>query len=261
MKIKPVFFILALLLFTELHAQDYARPQPDQYALPTEPGDKRFSMNISLGPAIPLGDYGSTNVKGSFWDFTSSDSTRLQGFARPGFNFTVSAAYLFPVNIGIMMMFGTSFNTFNINGLSSAIGRQAKTPSGSFSEYEYLIGPCFSLPISDKFNVNANILIGFVSAAYPEISYPYNDTITLTTDFQSGSGFGYNFGANLEYNFSKSLAASFNVNYMGADIKYTGFTWTLSTPGYYPFVQDHPTDVLTMQTGILKITVGVVLRL
>jgi opacity protein-like surface antigen len=261
MKIKIILSALIVLFFTELHAQDYARPEPEQYSLPSNPNDRRFNIGVSIGAAIPLGDYGSTNVKGSFWDFNSIDSTRLQGFAQPGLNLTITASYLFPENIGIMMMFGSSSSTFNTSGFSSAIGRPATTSTGSFSEYEYLIGPCFELPLSDKFRMNANILIGLVSASYPEVNYAYNDTVTLTTDFQGGTGFGYSFGANLEYNISKNAAISLNVNYIGSDIKYTGFTWTLSTPGYYPLVQDHPTDVLTMQTGILKITAGITFRL
>jgi hypothetical protein len=238
--------------------EDYARPQPEQYApVSGSTDDKRFNIGLSLGSAIPMNKFASTSVKNTFWDFTSADSTHLEGFARNGFNFTLTASYLFPGNFGIILMFGSCQNPFDINTFSAKVGLPSTSPSASYNEDEYLVGGFGSFPV-DKFRFTVNALVGLVSMGYPEISCAAHDT-TYTYDLQGGSGFGYDLGGSAEYDISSRIAVSVNINYLGSNVQYNGFSITGSTPtsiGYF----SSTSDVLSLPTGILKITIGAVLR-
>jgi hypothetical protein len=254
---KIIAFLFAVMNITVATAQDYARPEPEQYAPEGSTTDKKFSVGLSFGSAIPLGKFASTSVKGTFWDFHSVDSTHLEGFAKNGFNFTLTASYLFPGNVGIMVMYASNSNAFDINTFSASVGLPSSTNSELYSENEYLIGPFVVLP-EGNFRFTFNALVGLASVAYPEITCNAHDT-TYTYDFQGGSGFAYDLGAGAEYNFSKWFAASLNINYMNTTIQYNGYSITGTIPGYIAYYSS-PTDVLSMPTGILKITAGIVLR-
>lgn len=255
---KIILFLFAVMTIANAIAQDYARPEPEQYAPDASTGDKRFNIGLSFGSAIPLGKFASTSVKGTFWDFHSADSTHLEGFAKNGINLTLTASYLFPSDIGIMVMYASNANAFDINTFSASVGLPSSTNSELYSENEYLIGPFVVLP-QGNFRFTFNALVGLVTVAYPEITCTAHDT-SYTYDFQGGSGFAYDLGAGVEYNFSKRFAAALNINYMNANIQYNGFSITGTIPGYYPAYYSSPTDVLTMPTGILKITAGAILR-
>jgi len=254
---KIIAFLFAVLNIAAATAQDYARPEPEQYAPEASSADKRFSIGLSFGAAIPLSKFASTSVKGTFWDFHSVDSTHLEGFAKSGFNFTLTASYLFPGNVGIMVMYASNSNAFDINTFSASVGLPSSTNSELYSENEYLIGPFVVLP-EGNFRFTFSALVGLASVAYPEITCNAHDT-TYTYDFQGGSGFAYNLGAGAEYNFSKWFAALVNINYMNATIQYNGYSITGTIPGYIAYYSS-PTDVLSMPTGMLKITAGIVLR-
>jgi len=254
---KIIAFLFAAVNIAVASAQDYARPVTESYTEPNSTEDKRFSVSLSVGAAIPLSKFASTSIKGTFWDFHSVDSTHLEGFAKTGIDFTLTGSYLFPGNFGIMVMYASNSNAFDINSFSASVGLPSSTNSELYSENEYLIGPFMVLP-EGNFRFTFNALVGLASVAYPEITCNAHDT-TYTYDFQGGSGFAYNLGAGAEYNFSKWFAASVNINYMNASIQYNGFSITRNIPGYIAYYSS-PTDVLSMPTGILKITAGIVLR-
>jgi len=152
---KKILLLLVLLLSVGgLMSQEYVRPgeQPNAPVIHA----RRFSLGVSLGSAIPVRDFGSTNVRGAFWDGNSTDSTRLQGFAKAGFHFNVMASYLITDNIGIMCMFGSSYNAFDLNTFSSTIGFNTYSPAGTYNLQEYLIGPFFSYPYKRKSFKNAS---------------------------------------------------------------------------------------------------------
>lgn len=259
-----------LLLAITLKAQDYVRPAGSSSSptptgptsAPTSNENKKFIIDITMGPAIPLSDYARTNVKNCFWDFTSVDSTHLQGFAKTGFNFNITAAYLFSEYFGIKLTLSYSSNLFDVNTFSATIAHPAYTSTQTnYHAAEYMIGPYMSMPLSSKLRLNASASIGLVSLGYPEIIVAVNDTVTDTFDFQGGSGFGYCLDAGLEYKISPGIGLLFNIAYSATTISYNGFQETLNTAGYYPYIVDHSTDTPYMTTSILKPTIGIVFKL
>lgn len=259
---KPCLLILSVFTLSVIQAQDYARPTPENTPAPQ---DKKFTLSFAIGSAIPEGDFGSTTVKNSFWDFNSTDSTRLQGFAKPGIHFSFTATYLFSQNFGLMVYFGTSANAFDVNQLSHTIGLPAFSATTTYHTHEYLAGPYCTFPLSykSKFRFDAFLLYGFVNNDYPNVNIAINDTITDAIGFQGGRGFGFCAAAGLEYRLNNNTSFLLNVQYTGAKVSYHGFTETINiaspNPAYYyrPLTIDHPTDVAFMQTDILKIAIGI----
>ncbi len=258
-----ILFVLVSAFFT-VKAQDYVRPSGNYTApetgTPIE-GSKKFVLGISLGAAIPSGSFASTNVKNSFWDFNSTDSTHLQGFAKTGFHFNITATYQFTDDFGLTLLLGNSSNPFDINAFSSAIGYPAGSQSSNFTTAEYLLGPCFSLPISNKFKFRVSLLAGIVTNNYPTIDVALNDTTTYEVTFNGATNFAYSIGAGIIYNVTDNIAVQLNLNYTGTTITYTGWTGIYTINGgvysYYPYTSNHPNDVTSMTAGLLKPTFGV----
>jgi opacity protein-like surface antigen len=249
-----LFFILSSSFF--ILAQDYVRPETETHVSE----NKKYSIGVSFGPAIPFKDFASSNVKGSFWDFSSPDSTRLQGFAKTGFHFNITASCLFTDNIGMMLFVGGNSNSFDATSFSSAIGYPASVSSGNYYTAEYLIGPFVSFSVADKIRINACALFGFVTNSYPVINIALNDTTTLQVNFTSALNFGYRLGAGVEYSVNKNISVVFQVAYLQSNITYPSWSETYTIPGYYPLNQTHSTDVTTMTTGILSPTIGLKLK-
>jgi hypothetical protein len=128
--------------------------------------------------------------------------------------------------------------------------------------YEYLTGPCTLVYLAPKFKLQASALLGIVTMSYPELTLAWNDTVSLTFDFLGGGiGFGYSIGAGIEYSISDNVSLLLNVSYTGTTISYNSSAITWNSPGYYPYVENHPNDATTMSTGIIKPTIGVVFKL
>ena len=266
---RPIIVVKIILLagcifsFFISSAQDYYEgPQSRTKVFKNEPtnsADHGFSIAVSIGAAVPSKSFSSTNVKNSFWDFNSVDSVKLQGFAKTGVNLNITASYLFSDGIGIMLMIGSSSNSFDINTFSSTVGVPFTT-SDEYNSREYLIGPYISFTEWPKFRFEANAMIGLVTANYPAIALTVVDT-TETIAFNAGKSFGYSFGGAVKYSINSKIDVSVNAAYTQATIVYPGWTDTYTIPGYYPYVISHTSDVANMPMGILKITAGVVFNL
>lgn len=242
-------------------AQDYyeipqKRKEPVKKELASS--NSGFSIAVSAGPAIPFKNFVSTNVKNSFWDFNSVDSVKLQGFAKSGIHFNLTASYLFPGGYGIMFMLGKNSNAFDITSFSKAVGVPFGT-SESYSTQEYLIGPFISFSEWSKFEFEANAMIGLVTANYPMISQAIADTMK-TIAFNAGRNFGFSLGGQAKYNITNKIGVSIGVSYTQSKMIYRGWTDTYTAPGYYPYTMLHSTDVANMSMGILKFTGGIVFK-
>lgn len=256
--IRIILVLGCILSFYISRAQDYYEKSPPPKVIKPVPIDKGFSIAVSVGSAVPFKSFSSTNVKNSFWDFYSNDSIKLQGFAKPGINLNITASYLFQGGIGIMMMFGSDTNPFDIGTFSSTVA-EPFTSSQDFHTREYLIGPYISFSATPMLTLEANALIGLVTANYPSVAIAVVDT-TETISFNAGKGFGYSVGGAAKYSLTKRIAVSVNVAYTQTKMVYSGWTDTYTAPGYDPYVIPHANDKTNMPMGILKITAGIVFK-
>jgi len=273
MKKQPYAIIsagtLAVFPFSFLGAiaqgdQDYVRTTPSNNFTS---GDKKFNINVSIGAAIPMGDFGSTNVSNSFWDFNSPDSVRLQGFAQPGLHFDLSLTYFISDYFGITAMVGGNSNEFDLNAFSATMRLPATATTTSYYTGEYLIGPVFCFNMGSKWKINATILGGFAQNNYPQLTLAFNDTVDYTRAINNGRfSFAFSVGAGISYSITDNLDLSFNMSYMGTTILYPNWIETLQinspNPAYYylPIITNHTNNQTSMETGILKPTIGITVK-
>ena len=222
--------------------------------------DKKFSIGISVGAGIPLGAFGSKNS-----DTTSAaqmDSThRENGYANAGFHFDVTIGYRFINNLGVAILVGGNMNSFDATTYTSVNGVKSPETFTSTSYYvgQYLVGPFAYFPAGDKLRITVRALFGLVTANTPTETFTttvFSTTATSVTSGNSGSGFGYQFGAGIKYNFSDNVGLLFNVDYAGSTIAYTGYT-VASTFGSSSSTHENTTLKSTMDLGIISTTLGV----
>ncbi len=245
---------------TKAQDQDYVRSPTEMTG---ESQVKKFNLAISMGPAFPLRDFASTNIKGSMWDFNSPDSTTLRGFAQTGYHFDVSyLSYLITGDFGVIFYYGGNSNSFNSGSFSSAVGYPTTNTSGPYYTAEYLVGAFLNLPISGKFNFRVSAMMGLVTNNYPTLNVNLNDTIMIQRTVSGGSGFGYCFTGSLTYNISENISLALNCSYTGSTINYAGWSETdyvtfpsLGVTGTATL--DHSSAIGTMQTGLLKPSIGI----
>jgi len=258
---RPLLILSFLLSFFILKAQDqdYVRSPSETTG---ESQFKKFSLGISFGPAIPLQDYASTNIKGSMWDFGSPDSTTLRGFAQTGFHFNITLSYLVTENFGVIFFYGGSSNPFDIGAFSSGMGYPTTNTSGAYYTAEYMVGPFFNLALSDKINFKITAMLGLVTNTYPILSVNLSDTVSVQRTVSGGAGIGYSFSAALSYNITDNIDILLNIGYTGCAINYAG--WSETDIVSFPTLGqtgtatlDHPTAICVMQTGIIKPTLGI----
>ncbi len=256
--------LLFLCMVNKAGAQEYYLPKTG-YQPQQQQATSRVSFSISAGAGVPLGDFGSENVKGSFWDFNSPDSTRLQGFAMSGFHFDIALWYKINDFLGAEIYYGGNVNSVDINGFSNTMGYISTTTQTSYYTPEYLIGPYYYFQVGNKFTCKLSAMIGLVTNTYPTFSLKVNDTTTYTRTLNSGgSGFAYSFGTQLEYAVTPRTSLYMNVTYTGANIYYPGWEEDLTAVGKYYIYNarvHHPNDITFMNTGILKISAGIIFSL
>ncbi|HXB11287.1 MAG TPA: hypothetical protein VNZ45_04830 [Bacteroidia bacterium] len=261
---KPLLLATFLLSFFIIKAQDedYVRSPTENIG---ESQVKKFNLAVSLGPAFPIQAFASTNIKGSMWDFNSPDSTTLRGFAQTGYHFDVSLSYLITSDFGIIFYYGGNSNNFDAGSFSSAIGFPTSNTSGPYYTAEYLVGAFVNLPISERLNFKLSALIGLVTNTYPTLSVNLNDTIMIQRTVSGGAGLGYSFGASLTYSLSENINIALNCSYTGSTINYAGWSETdyitfpsLGVTGSATL--DHSAAIGTMQTGIIKPSIGIELK-
>lgn len=218
--------------------------------------DKKVVLGVSVGAGIPLAAYGKADT------LAENDSTHRNGWAKTGFHFDVTAGYLFAGSIGGMIYIGGNMNSFDatsyktINGFNSSATVTAK----SYYLGQYLIGPFLALPAGDKLKINLRLLVGLVTANTPTITVGENNNVTSTYSGKGGSGFGYQFGAGIQYNFSESLGMMVNIGYTGSSISYTGYTQSQTNPAL-SWTYTNTTLKQTMSMGLITATIGLAINL
>jgi len=256
--------------------------------------DKKLSFGINVGAGIPMGDYSKTDsTKLPLSSATTNrgkanDTTKYNGFAKTGFHFSVYGQYMIAGPIGVKLLIGGTMNSFDITSFNSTYasiltengsaspGQTFPTFTASKSYYigQYLVGPCLKLPAGDKLRIEAQILVGLVTANYPSLSYTYStsggtapfnysETGTETYSSSSGSGFGYNIGAGLEYMATDMIGLHLNVGYTGSSLSYSSYTQASSSSYTFGGTTSSSSSAgtynipKTMSMGLLQITVGV----
>jgi hypothetical protein len=257
----------------------------------------KFSFGVNIGQGIPMGDYAKhdstqlplshyTTRKNSTYPkgYNANDTNQLNGFAKTGFSFNVYGQYMIVGPIGIKLMVGGTMNSYDIatyNSIYTKIWNESSPGASSYtytwtagkSYYigQYMLGPCLKLPVSGKLRIEGQILAGLVTGSYPTLTgdYSYSGHIpglsesgTQTYTISSGSVFGYNINAGIEYMLIKIIGIHLNVGYTGSSFSYPTYnivnTQTQTLGGYTIFstLTQNYNVAKTMSMGLLQITTG-----
>jgi opacity protein-like surface antigen len=216
--------------------------------------DSKLTIGLSVGAGIPLSDFANKTK-----DTIPADSNKIHGFANTGFHFNATASYIFAGPLGAMVSIGGTMNSYDAVTATSVYFPHGGGVITATSYYvgEYLVGPCVSF--GDKLKLNIHALVGLVTVNRP------TTTITFAggTDVTSGngaSGFGYNFGAGIKYNFTDKIGLLIDLGYTGTTANYTGYT-DVQTSGSFSGTTTNTGSKSNMNVAIFTATAGIAFNL
>lgn len=155
--------------------------------------DRKGFVGITLGPAIPVGDFAS-----------KASSNNNAGFAKTGMNINLlNFGYRFGKNLGVTAFWFGASHEVDMSGVKAM-----------WSYGAIMAGPMYTLPVGEKLELGLKGTIGSVAATLDI------DQVGKST----GSGFGYDLGASLHYNYAERWCLLLNADYLGAKPKFTNAT-------------------------------------
>jgi hypothetical protein len=191
--------------------------------------DKGY-IAVSLGPAIPAGDFASKSM-----DNTSA------GFAKAGAIFDISFAYKIDKYFGLIAMLRGQSHKTDAQAMADEMIKQmpfdnisVATESESWSIGALLIGSYGSFPIQKDLTFESKIMVGLLSASAPKTTFNISTPEGAGWVKQSsatGSALACLIGAGLKYNVGKKICMLANIDYLGATPKYKNVEVT-SSIGY-----------------------------
>jgi len=170
--------------------------------------DRRGYIGVTLGPAIPLGDFGDTNLD-------NEDA----GLAKTGINFNlVHFGYKFSKNFGVAASwFGAAHEVdFSANEVDAA----------TWSYGGLFAGVLVSIPASEKLFFEFKPMLGYVAATSPEIRDKVSGNSYI--EEEQGSSIGFDLVGSVRYNFAEKWCAMFNVDYLTAKPEFDYFEQSIS---------------------------------
>lgn len=173
-----------------------------------------------------------------FGDVTSADYNNVKaGFANSS-SYCVSAdgAIYFLKYLGIGALTGyTTYGVHDVDKLNSSNGDFTVSSSKNYTDYHFLIGPYFGIPIGTGLTLETRALIGAFSATTPEYKYNYtgNNILPLpptpssyTQKSSTNVGLGLDGGVGLRIKIISHLSAAARLDYLigmpKVDVKYDG---------------------------------------
>jgi opacity protein-like surface antigen len=187
--------------------------------------EKKSAISFNMGPAIPLGD------------FESTDETNVNaGFAKTGFNLNLNYDYMFVKNVGFTFNFLYGYHNLHKELLIDV----------NFSDldhYQYIgfmFGPKFTGNISPKTDVNFRVLGGVGIANSPEL-------VIAGETWMPGdwaSSFGWKIDGDVRFNMKKNVFLMLNLGY------------TQMRPEYELDILP-PGEIVEMHVSVLNINAGI----
>ncbi|OQP39798.1 hypothetical protein A4H97_16375 [Niastella yeongjuensis] len=187
--------------------------------------NKIVTLSINGGTAIPVGNFSKT-------DYADLKS----GYATTGGHFNITGTYYFNKNWGVGALVGYSqFGHTGSQSLSDGYKEDSGTDSttlylkGNNHMLSVLIGPYYRIPAGNKFSVDVRVLGGYVNthlAGFQVFYEDYTDN-AMSQKESSGGGFGFQVGAGINYQLTKTVAIKANGDYFSTkpkvDIAYDNF--------------------------------------
>ena len=210
MKTKHLIFVALIVICFPVVAQD--KTVSKEKTVVTE----KYLVGFSIGPCIPIGDFGSTDVHNS-----------NAGLAKTGAIFDVSFVYKFNKNFGISALMRGQSNPVDAQVIADGFAASMTVGSGvvttktsAWSAGYYMAGYYGAFPITEKLSVESRAMIGFANATSPMLNLNVKSgtsSVEVDQSAKNAFAFSYLFGVGFKLNVGKKrmyLAA--NIDYAGA---------------------------------------------
>ncbi len=182
---------------------------------------KNGFVHLSVGPAIPVGDFAN-----------QSATTDGAGLALKGLTTQLSVGYRLLGPIGLMARFEQSQFGVQTAGLSerqlsqdSTYNRQAT--ASNWQTTSLLIGPYISIPMG-RFSVDLRVLIGQTQATCPHVTLTGDispdEMVSLETRQNTASASATSMGLSVKYRLGRSLAVQVNGDYNQTNVPFQNMT-------------------------------------
>lgn len=177
--------------------------------------DKRGYIGLSMGPAIPLGQFSSTDA--------SNDNI---GYANTGFNLQlINFGYKFGKYLGISAMWSGSFFSIDGDAYLKDSGIEAFSIDATSYSFGSILGGIFVSVPYKRFEFDFRGMIGFGYGTSPEIKYNgydiNGDYAILKQSSANAMGFAFDLGIGARFNVSQLINLNIYTDYMGFSPEYT----------------------------------------
>lgn len=231
---NKLFVVLCCTLFAvSIFGQDQHEP----------PKEKKGYIGISIGAAIPVGEFGSTDI-----------GSEEAGFAKTGFTLQlVNFGYRFSKHIGIAAMWsGAGFNMDEVALRNNAGLGNVNLDTDPFSFGTLMGGFLVSLP-STVVDVDFRFMIGPGYGMAPEIRFSgydtYNNYVVAVQESSSAYALAFDMGVGVRFNVSRLININLLMDYMTCKQK---FSADMYSNGVYLGSNDwdQPMNHITITGGI-----------
>jgi opacity protein-like surface antigen len=192
--------------------------------------DKQSYLAITGGLSIPVGDFGSYNIKNNG-----------AGFANNGFNAGISFAHVFWKNMGVAAMYRFQNNTINNTGLTNQ-KTASQFPDSAWSTVTtpwkvniLMAGYYYSYPLgrAKKIYFDVKLMLGGVrtySSGYTLTATLGPNLLSVAQPVSVANSFGYCVGFGFKYNITDDVYLLLHADYLQSkpDFKNVSIVSTVS---------------------------------
>ncbi|HET8573694.1 MAG TPA: outer membrane beta-barrel protein [Edaphocola sp.] len=208
-KIIMISTLLVCCLFTALGA----KAQNSQNGIETSLKEKAY-IGITGGFSPVFGNFSKAEY-----------SDPKSGFASSGMNIGLTGVYFIKHHFGIAGLI--SYNGYGYHGAQSladgykeAFDLDSTTlyRKGNNRAFNILVGPYYSLPLSDRLHLDFSVLLGYTNAQLSGNELFLEDGVGNQFEQKpaTASAFGYQAGAGLRYDLARHFGVGVQAAYFGA---------------------------------------------
>ena len=230
---KPALILLGMLLATALSAQGVTQKKEKL---------KRGYIGISVGPAIPLGEFGSTDI-----------NSEHSGFAKTGVSLQlINFGLRLNKNFGIAAMWsGAAFNV-DEEAMKRNAGLGTLVLDSDPWAFGALMGGLFVSIPSKVLDVDFRVMFGLGYGKTPEINIYGNADggfISLKQESDASNSIAYSLGLGLRFNVARSVSLNLLFDFVGSKQE---FEVNMYSGGNYLATNkfEQPMNFLTITGGI-----------
>ncbi|MFA7361783.1 MAG: hypothetical protein WC139_12180 [Candidatus Kapaibacterium sp.] len=235
MKIIYVLFLILAFHISFSHAQNNVQSS----------FNKKFNVEIRVGPSFPYGDLGKTDAL-----------NKNSGFAKIGFKAEAVVGYKLVDVLGINVMGFYNSNGTDLTNLTQQLnnqtGRAWTTDSKSWNIYGGLLGLEYSYPASKSIVVGFKAYSGIMSTTSPKVELT-SGADSFVQEEKSTTALTYMFSLSGAYPLSNNIFWISSIGFLGATPKFENVKTVTTING----VTTESTDTFNQDMKVFIVDTGI----